>query len=196
MTERGLSSCTSVLDQSFVICYCHQRLAVTQSALPSISYQGRWKKSLIWFLMVWRHGGRGGKGGPGLAAAAGWLRGSGPQQGRTVPRFHKTEYKQAVCHTLSVRSCTASETSIYKVWARREVVDPALGSSSCEKPADVRQGQDGRRMPREAHPPPKGLPRLSGLGLGFFFFHLWPKFSSWVLWSTCEWEAQVGGILA
>lgn len=50
------------------------------------------------------------------------------------------------------------------------MVDLALGSSSCEKPADVRQGQDGRRMPREAHPPPKGLPRLSGLGLGFFFF--------------------------
>ena len=108
--------CPGSVLPAFIICSYHQRLTVAQPVLPSVSYCRR-GGSLIWFLMVWRDGGEGGGQGEGLgpAAAAGWLHGGGPQQGSTVPRFHKTEYKQVACHILSVRSCMTSEASVYKI---------------------------------------------------------------------------------
>lgn len=169
-THRHQPLCTSVLDQcylssSFVTIIRDWRLSYLFSQVFPICMGG---KRLICFLMMWRNGG--GEW-PMPSAIPGWLHGDDPQQGSTTSLSHKTKYKQAVCHPLSVRSCMTSGTMVYKIWAKRRMIDKVLSNSSYQKP----EMHDKGEMVEGCHVRHKALQRSLSDYLGWlcvFFFSL------------------------
>lgn len=115
----------------------------------------------VWFGFLWCGGGGGGGGRPGPAVAWWWpLSKAAPCPSTTRPCTRHLSH--TLCEELWV-----FRSHIYQIWARIGLIDKALGTSGYQKPADTREG---RRMPFETHPPPKGPLRLSSLGsFGVFF---------------------------
>lgn len=102
-TDRSLFSCTSVLDQhylpsSFVTIIYDGQLPNLFSQVFTVCGAGTKKESdLVSYGMEEKQD-------QGMAVTL-----------STVPCLHKTEPKQAPCQAISVRSCTTSEASVYKI---------------------------------------------------------------------------------